>query len=120
MTAALAEHDAVAVAAYTGPRCQWCDGPCWQWKGSVWQYTCRACIDRYLDEAAAKADAYDERNRQQRIARSRNTMTSYQGGSADVSRVSAAADDRRRDDGLAAGRVVLASISEDEREDTDR
>ncbi|GAB3024967.1 hypothetical protein [Mycobacterium bourgelatii] len=111
MTAALAEIVAV---------CWDCGGPCLTYKGSKHGWRCRACIDRYLDEAAAKADAYDERNRQQRIARSRNTMTSYQGGSADVSRVSAAADDRRRDDGLAAGRVVSASISEDKREDNDR
>jgi hypothetical protein len=34
---------------YGGPRCQSCGGPCWQWKGSVWGFTCSACLSAYLD-----------------------------------------------------------------------
>lgn len=37
--------------SYTGPRCQSCGGPCARWKGSVWQYTCTGCIERYLDDS---------------------------------------------------------------------
>ncbi|BBX15224.1 hypothetical protein CRI77_22425 [Mycolicibacterium duvalii] len=53
MTATTLTTEAEA-AAYTGPACQSCGGPCWQWRGSVWEYTCTLCIDRYLDEAAAR------------------------------------------------------------------
>lgn len=50
-----AEREADTVTAtYDGPRCQSCGGPCWHWKGSVWEYTCTDCIDRYLDEGAAR------------------------------------------------------------------
>ncbi|WP_131809162.1 hypothetical protein [Mycolicibacterium setense] len=50
---------------YVGPRCRSCNGPCWRWKGDVWGYTCQACINAHLAEAAARAD---ERDRQ-RLAR---------------------------------------------------
>lgn len=46
-------------------------------------------------------------------------MTSYQGGSADVSRVSAA-DGWRRDGGMAAGLAVPTTTPDNTREDTDR
>lgn len=50
-----AEREADTVTAtYDGPRCQSCGGPCWHYKGSVWEYTCTDCIDRYLDESAAR------------------------------------------------------------------
>lgn len=49
------EADTVTDAAtYDGPVCQSCGGPCWWWKGSVWGCTCTDCIDRYLDESAAR------------------------------------------------------------------
>ncbi len=38
----------------TGPICRSCGGQCWQWRGSVWEYTCTECIDRYLDQSAAR------------------------------------------------------------------
>ncbi len=38
-------------ATYAGPVCQSCGGPCARWKGSVWQYTCTGCIERYLDDS---------------------------------------------------------------------
>ncbi|MDV3135422.1 hypothetical protein [Mycobacterium sp. 29Ha] len=49
---------------YTGPVCQSCGGPCWRWKGSVWEYTCADCIGRHLDAAADRAAARDQRERQ--------------------------------------------------------
>lgn len=47
-----------------GPRCQGCGGPCWLWKGDVWQYTCTACIDTYLDEGAARWAARQRREQE--------------------------------------------------------
>jgi len=50
---------------YDGPAvCRRCGGPCWQWKGSVHGWTCQACIDRYLDEGAAKGAVRDRRDRE--------------------------------------------------------
>lgn len=98
-----------AVGDFPVAVCWDCGGPCLTYKGSKHGWRCRGCIDRYLDEAAAKGDA---RNRQQRL-------TGYHGGGTDMT-PSVLAEGRRRGDGLAAGRVVSASICEDEREDTDR
>jgi hypothetical protein len=53
-TDAVTDTDPDAPDTYDGPRCQSCGGPCWQYKGSVWEYTCTDCIDAYLDEAAAR------------------------------------------------------------------
>jgi hypothetical protein len=50
-------------ADYDGPRCQLCDGPCWQWKGTVHGYTCGRCLDAYLDAAAARAEAKEAKER---------------------------------------------------------
>lgn len=55
--------------AYAGPRCQGCGGPCWLWKGDVWQYTCTACIDAYLDEGAARWAARERREQEKQRAK---------------------------------------------------
>lgn len=52
---------------YAGPLCLSCGGPCWRWKGSVWQYTCTACIEQYLDESAARGAARDRRDREREL-----------------------------------------------------
>lgn len=57
------------MSAYQGPRCQACNGPCWQWKGDVWGYTCAACIAKHQDDAAARADARDKKVRARNIAK---------------------------------------------------
>ncbi|BBZ64514.1 hypothetical protein [Mycolicibacterium monacense] len=82
---ATAAVDYAAPEVYTGPRCQACDGPCWQWKGNVWGYTCTACIERHLAESAAKGAERDRRDRQ-KLARKRldahddNDYSSVDGG----------------------------------------
>jgi hypothetical protein len=48
--------------------CRSCGGPCLTHKGSVWGYTCTACIDKYLDDGAAKGAARDRKERD-RLAR---------------------------------------------------
>jgi hypothetical protein len=53
-------------ADYDGPRCQFCDGPCWQWKGTVHGYTCGRCLDAYLDAAVARAEAQEAKERAKR------------------------------------------------------
>jgi hypothetical protein len=55
--------------AYTGPRCQGCGGPCWSWKGSVWQYTCSGCITEYLDAAEARWAAKAAKDRERLLAK---------------------------------------------------
>jgi hypothetical protein len=75
----MTEHHPEAVHAdadnYAGPRCQGCGGPCWFWKGSVWDYTCTACIDRYLDEGLARWEARERREQEkQRAKTTRNLM----------------------------------------------
>ncbi|SIJ61820.1 Uncharacterised protein [Mycobacteroides abscessus subsp. bolletii] len=54
---------------YTGPGCQGCGGPCWSWKGSVWGYTCRACISSHLAATEAKLDAKAARQRERLLRR---------------------------------------------------
>jgi hypothetical protein len=54
---------------YHGPRCRSCNGPCWQWKGDVWGYTCSACIDHHLEAAAARADARDQKARKRNLSK---------------------------------------------------
>lgn len=72
MTAVMTEHHAEAdydaPDTYSGPVCRSCGGPCWFWKGSVWEYTCTGCLNRYLDEAAARGAERDRKERE-RLAR---------------------------------------------------
>lgn len=63
MTSATATLDSAEPDVYAGPLCQECGGPCWHWKGSVWGYTCTACLDRYLDASAARAEAKERKAR---------------------------------------------------------
>lgn len=51
------------MSTYRGPRCRSCNGPCWQWRGSVWGYTCAACIAEHQHAAAERADARDQKAR---------------------------------------------------------
>jgi len=59
-----------SAASYDGPTCWRCGGPCATHKGSVHGWTCTACLQRYLDESAARGDARDRRDRQ-KLARKR-------------------------------------------------
>ncbi len=54
---------------YRGPRCRSCNGPCWLYKGDVWEFTCSACIDHYLEAAAARADARDRKARERLLSK---------------------------------------------------
>ncbi|ETB38920.1 hypothetical protein [Mycobacterium avium] len=101
MTAA----DADAPDTYTGPACQSCGGPCWRHRGSVWGYTCAACIDRHLDAAAARGDARDRRERQKnarKLLERNDTQTPVtadrrrDGGGPDVFRTAAPASATER------------------------
>lgn len=69
MTVMTAHHSATDASAYTGPICQGCGGPCWFWKGSVWEYTCSACLDRYLDESLARWAARERREQEKQRAK---------------------------------------------------
>lgn len=75
----MTEHHPEATYAeadtYAGPRCQGCGGPCWFWKGSVWEYTCTACIDRYLDEGLARWEARERRERERAARRALDRAT---------------------------------------------
>lgn len=85
MTAMTAAADAASAEAYDGPLCWRCGGPCASYKGSVHGWTCSACLQRYLDEGAAKAAERDRRDRQ-KLARKRiegsdnNDYSSVDGG----------------------------------------
>ncbi|MDP7727627.1 hypothetical protein QXM59_05400 [Mycobacterium sp. TY813] len=68
----MAETD--APDTYAGPRCQGCGGPCWLWKGDVWQYTCTACLDRYLDDGAARWAARERREQEKHRAKIARNM----------------------------------------------
>ena len=48
--------------------CPDCGGPSLTYRGHHHKYRCGACINRYLAEGAAKADARLQREREQRIA----------------------------------------------------
>lgn len=62
--------------AYRGPRCGSCNGPCWQYKGDVWGYTCTPCIERHQAEAAARADARDQKARKRTLSKLHNNNDS--------------------------------------------
>ncbi|MCA2356771.1 hypothetical protein [Mycobacterium intracellulare] len=57
------------MSTYRGPRCRSCNGPCWQWKGSVWGYTCAACIAEHQHAAAERADARDQKARRRTLSK---------------------------------------------------
>jgi hypothetical protein len=58
-----------ASTPYRGPRCWSCNGPCWLYKGDVWEFTCSACIDRHLEAAAVRADARDRKARERLLSK---------------------------------------------------
>lgn len=70
MTTTTAADPPTSAEAYDGPTCWRCGGPCASYKGSVHGWTCTACLNRYLDEGAAKAAERDRRDRQ-KLARKR-------------------------------------------------
>lgn len=53
--------------------CWECHGPCLIYRGTVHGWRCSACIDKYLQAAAARADAKVQRHRE---TLSRNTFHS--------------------------------------------
>jgi hypothetical protein len=69
MTAATATLDSAEPDVYDGPTCRVCGGPTWLWRGSVHGYTCTPCLDRYLDAAAARADAKQRKARERLLRR---------------------------------------------------
>lgn len=70
MTASAAVDSTASGDVYDGPLCWRCGGPCASYKGSVHGWTCTTCINRYLDDGAAKAAERDRRDRQ-KMARKR-------------------------------------------------
>lgn len=81
MTVMTATADTSA-GAYDGPTCWRCGGPCATYKGTVHGWTCTACIDRYLDEGAARGLARDrkERERTARKLLASNDLSPVTGG----------------------------------------
>jgi hypothetical protein len=65
-----------APTPYQGPRCRSCNGPCWQYKGDVWRYTCTPCIERHQAEAAERADARDQKARKRTLSKLHNNNDS--------------------------------------------
>jgi len=60
-----AEDDDAAASAV----CWRCGGPCLTFKGSVHGWTCTACLDRYLDDGAARWEASERREQEKRRAK---------------------------------------------------
>lgn len=113
MTAATERTGANDAESYELAECWRCGGPCWQYKGSVHGWTCTACIGRYLDESEARWHAKSQKARDRLLRNLRNTAHDHINGSnATAWSPVHAAHDRRRDGGLAAGRAVSASISD--------
>ncbi|BCI83455.1 hypothetical protein MTY66_50800 [Mycolicibacterium sp. TY66] len=52
--------------------CQSCQGPCLQWRGSVWGFTCTACIRQHHEAQIARADVADRKARE-RLCRTLRT-----------------------------------------------
>lgn len=109
MTAdAAVEHDA---DVYVGT-CWECQGPCAFYKGDVHGWRCRACIDRYLDEAQARWLSKSEKARDRVVRNVRNLIHEHNSDSGTAMSPGSAADDRRRGGGMAAGLAVSTSIAE--------
>ena len=49
--------------AYDEPTCWECGGPVLYYAGSVHGWRCRGCLNRYLDAAAARAEAKEAKER---------------------------------------------------------
>lgn len=75
-----------AAEGYTRPLRQTCGGPCRDWKGHVWGFTCAACISQEMDVRAARAADKDQKNRE-RLVRSlkihSSGRTTPKGGGSD-------------------------------------
>ncbi|BBY67759.1 hypothetical protein MHEL_60020 [Mycolicibacterium helvum] len=71
MIAATAALESAMTGAdeYVGALCWECGGPCATYKGSVHGWRCLACIGRYLDASAARADAKDRKERERLLHR---------------------------------------------------
>lgn len=69
MTTATATLDSAEHDVYDGPRCWECGGPCAFYKGSAHGWHCTACIDRYLDAAAARGEAKQRKARERLLHR---------------------------------------------------
>jgi hypothetical protein len=82
--------------AITGPHQCWdCGGPCREYKGSVHEWRCQACVQRYLEAGAVRGEAKALK------ARERLLRAASHSGSARV-------DGRCRDGGgLAVGRAAV-------------
>ncbi|WP_373203134.1 hypothetical protein [Mycobacterium marinum] len=57
------------IEVYSGPACWECGGPCATYKGSVHGWHCTACIERYLNAAAARAEAKQRKGRERLLNR---------------------------------------------------
>lgn len=78
MTETDADHDAAGAPYWV---CWDCGGPCASFKGSVHGWRCQSCIDRYLDDGAARwlARARKEQDRlREKISRNMLQSNSIQ------------------------------------------
>lgn len=110
MTTMIATDADTETADYTGPRCQSCGGPCWFWKGSVWGFTCTACLEVYLD---AGERAWQARSEKAKERISRNLLH------GNASQFPVAANDRRRGGGAPSYVPTTAPASTDSTNRTD-
>lgn len=93
--------------------CWECQGPCAFYKGDVHGWRCRACIDRYLDEAQARWAAKSGKAREKVLRNLRNLTQAHNSNTDGGTAMSpgSAADDRRRDAAAGCGpRRVSASL----------
>jgi hypothetical protein len=105
MTAAPDHGHSADATGYDGPRCQVCAGPCFQWKGSVHGWTCRACLEVLMDKSARRRAGLEAHSREKVV---RNVL--YRN---DNPTLVTASGDRRRDGGgqqLRAAPPLPASI----------
>ncbi|PBD11482.1 hypothetical protein LIX17_06810 [Mycobacterium avium subsp. hominissuis] len=94
--------------------CWECQGPCAFYKGDVHGWRCRACIDRYLDEGAARWAAKSQKQRD-KVLRNLRSLTQAHNNNTDggtATSPGSAANDRRRDAAAGCGpRHVSTPIS---------
>jgi hypothetical protein len=52
-----------AADEYTVPSCRVCAGPCYFYAGSEHQWSCRECLDTYINNQIARAEQRDQARR---------------------------------------------------------
>ncbi|GAT09373.1 hypothetical protein H7I77_01845 [Mycolicibacterium novocastrense] len=92
--------------------CWECQGPCAFYKGDIHGWRCRACIDRYLDEAQARWASKSQKARDKVIRNVRSMVHEHNTDGSTAMTPGCAANDRRRGGGMAAGLAASTSIAD--------